>query len=137
MLKSFVTSMVLAAAPLTLTQAPLALASEAVAPELSLDEVKKLVETKGATFLDANSEVTYDKGHIPGAINFSRSSKKLAEVLPKDKNATIVAYCGGPMCSAWEDAAKAAKSLGYANVKHFKGGIKVWQDAGQKVEKGS
>lgn len=137
MLKALVIAAALAAAPVILTQAPVALASAAVAPEVSLEDVKKLVETKGATFLDANSEVTYDKGHIPGAVNFSRNSQKLAEVLPKDKSATIVAYCGGPMCSAWEDAAKAAKALGYANVKHFKGGIKGWQDAGQKVEKGS
>lgn len=137
-MKRFVVAAFLMATPVVTTLPALAKgAQEFSAPEVTLDELKKLVEAKGATLIDANSEVTYDKGHIPGAVNYSKNAKNFAAVLPKDKSATVVAYCGGPLCTAWEDAAKAAKALGYTNVKHFKGGIKVWTDAGQKVEKGS
>ena len=48
-------------------------------------------------------------------------------MLPADKNALIVAYCGGPKCGAWKKAAKAAAALGYTNIKHFSGGISGWQ----------
>jgi rhodanese-related sulfurtransferase len=33
------------------------------------------------------------------------------------------------MCTAWEDAAKKVKELGYTNVKHLKVGIKGWKEA--------
>lgn len=137
-MKRLLTAALLVANPTFLAMATPILASEStMAPEVSLDDMKKLVEAKDATILDANSEVSYDKGHIPGAVNYSKNAKKLASVLPKDKSATVVAYCGGPLCTAWEDAANAVKALGYTNIKHFKGGIKTWTDAGQKVEKGS
>jgi rhodanese-related sulfurtransferase len=57
-------------------------------------------------------------------------------VLPKDKNALIVAYCGNPKCTAYQAAAKAAKKLGYKNIKHLSAGISGWKEAGEKTEKG-
>lgn len=108
-----------------------------LAPQVSLDELKKLVETKGALIVDANGTEMYNAGHIPGAISFAQHEGKLMSVLPKDKNALIVAYCGGTMCSAWEAAAKEAKQQGYTNIKHFKGGIKGWKEAKMQVETGA
>lgn len=123
-------------APLSLTVlAPLAQAEAVKAPEVSLDEFKKIVATKSATIIDVNSEQMYKDGHVPGAISFAKNEGKLAQALPQDKNAPIVAYCGGPKCTAWEEAASEAQKLGYTNVKHFKGGIKTWKDSGQQVEK--
>jgi rhodanese-related sulfurtransferase len=110
-------------------------AETASAPEVSLEEFTKLVSGKGATIIDANDTAMFKSGHVPGAISFASSAEKLAQVLPADKSALIVAYCGGPRCTAWEDAAAAAKKLGYTNIKHFKGGISGWKSAGQKVEK--
>ncbi len=105
------------------------------AEEVSLAELKTLVETKKAFIIDANSKSSYKDGHIPGAISFAAHEDDLAKVLPQDKNALIIAYCGGPMCTAWEDPAKMAKKLGYSNIKHYKGGISTWKKEGQKVEK--
>ena len=129
----------LAFATLSAAFASSALASsmDQVAPEIALDELKKIVETKGATIIDANGTEMYKAGHIPGAIHFAKHESNLASVLPKDKNAPIIAYCGGPLCTAWEDPAGKAKALGYTNIRHFKGGIKGWKDAGQALEKGA
>src|SRR5690606_30622588 len=102
-----------------------------------LEEFKKLVETKGAIIIDANGKDMYDDGHVPGAISFAYDKDKLASLLPKDKNALIVAYCGGPMCTAWQFAAEEAVKLGYKNFKHYKGGIKGWKEAGLPIEKGA
>lgn len=133
----------LCAAALTLAQAPIVLAGtstkaaateEHLAPEVALDELQQIVTSKNATIIDVNSTDSFKQGHIPGAIHYGSNEGKLASVLPKDKNTLIVAYCGGPMCTAWEAAAKEAKKLGYTNIKHFKGGIKGWKEAKKPTE---
>jgi len=104
-------------------------------PDITINDLKAAMASKSVTLLDANGTDSYKEGHIPGAINFDGSKGKLAKVLPKDKNALIVAYCGGPQCLAYQSAAKAAEKLGYTNVKHLTAGISGWHEAGEKMEK--
>ncbi len=103
-------------------------------PEITIKELKTAMADNKVTLIDANGTESFDKGHIPGAVNYSEVDTKLASVLPKDKNALVVAYCGGPKCNAYESAAKAAKKLGYTNVKHLTAGISGWKDAGEKTQ---
>jgi rhodanese-related sulfurtransferase len=105
-------------------------------PEIKINELKSAIAAKNVTVIDVNGTDSWKEGHIPGAIDFA-STKKLASALPKDKNALVVAYCGGPKCSAYQAAAKAAKDLGYKNVKHLTAGISGWRAAGEKTERGS
>lgn len=104
-------------------------------PDISINELKSAMASKKVTLLDANGSDSFKRGHIPGAIDFGASKDKLAQVLPKDKTALVVAYCGGPKCQAYQSAAKAAEKLGYTNVKHLVAGISGWQAAGEKMEK--
>src|ERR1043165_9370374 len=106
-------------------------------PDIKIDELKSAMTSKKVVLLDANGTDSYKEGHIPGAIDFSANRDKLASVLPKNKNALVVAYCGGPKCGAYKSAAKAAEKLGYTNVKHLAAGISGWRESGQKVEKRS
>ena len=106
-----------------------AAASAAQFPDISIAELKSAMETHKVTLLDVNGTTSYQSGHIPGAIDFTAAKKDLAKVLPKDKNALVVAYCGGPACPAYQAAAKAAKDLGYKNVKHLVAGISGWKEA--------
>ena len=106
-------------------------------PEIKIDELKTAIDSKHVTVIDVNGTDSWKRGHIPGAIDFASSKEKLSSVLPKDKNALVVAYCGGPKCQAYQEAAKAAKDLGYKNVKHLVAGISGWQAAGEKMERGS
>ena len=103
-------------------------------PDISVKELKQAIEAKKATVIDVNGSDSYQKGHIPGAIDFSKKKADLAKVLPEDKDALVVAYCGGPSCGAYAAAAKAAKELGYKNVKHLSAGISGWKEAGEKLE---
>ena len=103
-------------------------------PEITINDLKSAMSSGKVTLLDANGTETWQKGHIPGAIDFTSTGTKLASVLPKDKSALVVAYCGGPKCKAYEAAAKAAEKLGYTNVKHLTAGISGWKDAGEKME---
>ena len=104
-------------------------------PDVSIKELKKAIESKKVTVIDVNGTESWEKGHIPGAIDFESNSAKIASLLPKDKDALIVAYCGGPACMAYKQAAKKAEELGYKNVKHLSAGISGWKEAGEKTEK--
>ena len=103
-------------------------------PDISVSDLKKAIEEKKVTVIDVNGSKSYEKGHIPGAIDFASQKADLAKALPADKDALVVAYCGGPTCGAYAAAAKAAKELGYKNVKHMSAGISGWKAAGMKVE---
>jgi rhodanese-related sulfurtransferase len=105
--------------------------------DITIKDLKSEMAAKKVTLLDANGTESWESGHIPGAINFESAEAKLASVLPKDKNALVVAYCGNPKCTAYQAAAKAAKKLGYTNIKHLSAGIAGWKDAGEKTEKGA
>jgi rhodanese-related sulfurtransferase len=104
-------------------------------PDISHDELKAAIAAKKVTLLDVNGSETYAKGHIPGAIDFTKEKSNIASKLPKDKGALIVAYCANENCPAYQQGAKAAKELGYTNVKHYAKGIMGWKDSGEPTEK--
>jgi len=103
-------------------------------PDISVAELKKAIAEKKVTVLDVNGSKSFEKGHIPGAIDFRADKDALASKLPSDKSALVVAYCGGPTCNAYAAAAKAAKDLGYTNVKHLSAGISGWKQAGEATQ---
>lgn len=102
--------------------------------DISVNDLEKAIKAGKVTVIDVNGAKTFKKGHVPGAIHFA-STKNLKSKLPKDKDALIVAYCGGPKCSAYKRGASAAEKLGYTNVKHLSAGISGWIAAGKKTEK--
>ena len=102
-------------------------------PDISVSDLKKAIEEKKVTVIDVNGSKSFEKAHIPGAIDFAEKKADLASALPADKNALVVAYCGGPTCSAYKSAATAAEKLGYKNVKHLSAGISGWDKAGEKM----
>ena len=102
--------------------------------EVSYEELTNLIKEKSTFIVDANKKKTYKSGHIPGAISYVKAGKKLNKKLPKDKNALVIVYCGSSECTGWVNPAKEIKALGYTNVKHFKGGIKGWKEAGGVTE---
>ncbi len=104
-------------------------------PDISIKELKIQIAKKKVTIIDVMGAGSYKKGHVPSAISFAKHGKNLAKALPKDKNALIVAYCGGPSCSAYKRAASLAEKLGYTTVKHMSAGISGWKKAGEKTEK--
>ena len=104
-------------------------------PDISIGELKKAIAEKKVTVLDVNGSGSYAKGHVPSALDYAAVGKELASKLPSDKGALVVAYCGGPSCSAYKRAANAAKELGYTNVKHLSAGISGWLQAGEATEK--
>lgn len=109
--------------------------AEAEFPDISIADLEKAIAEKKATVIDVNGSASYKAGHVPSAKDWVAVKAEFAKVLPEDKAALVVAYCGSPACSAYKAAAKAAKELGYTNVKHLSAGISGWKKAGKTVEK--
>ena len=105
--------------------------------DISHDDLKAAVASGKVALIDVNGSDTYNTGHIPGAIDFEASEAKLASLLPADKSALVVAYCGNEKCGAYKQGVKAAEKLGYTNVQHYSKGIAGWKKAGEKTAKGS
>ena len=106
-------------------------------PEISKADLEAAIAAKTVTIIDVNGTESWSDGHIPSAIDFASAKSDLGKQLPADKQALVVAYCGGPHCGAWARAATAAAELGYINVKHFKDGISGWKNSGGTMETAS
>ncbi len=109
--------------------------SKALIKEVSIDDVKKMIDTKeNVIILDVTDKHEFEGGHLPGAINISRGMLefKVAQIIP-DKNSKIVVYCGldlrGPL------ATKTLNDLGYNNAVNMAGGLKAWKAAGYPLVK--
>lgn len=62
----------------------------------------------------------YVRGFIPGAVSIPFSEFDLkTDMLPQNKSALLIYYCGGVKCKLSHKSAKKARSLGYTNVKVF------------------
>jgi rhodanese-related sulfurtransferase len=120
---------------LALGLAHLAVAAPGKVGEISHQDLAAAIAAKSVTVIDVNGTESFKEGRIPGAIDYTAQKAKLAALLPKDKKALIVAYCGNEYCSAYKSAATAALELGYTNVKHYAPGIDGWKKAGAKLEK--
>lgn len=86
------------------------------------------------TLLDCRGVDYYNWGHLPGAVNLRwKYVQERAEKMFTDKNATIVTYCDGIMCSVSIRCYNELKKLGYKNLLEYWGGVTDWQAHGNKV----
>ena len=98
---------------------------------VDINYVKPLVKVpnpEGVKLIDSRPyKGKYMLGYIPTAISLPDSEfEKKTDLLPKDKNTTLVFYCEGPECKLSHVSAKKAEKLGYKNVKVFPGGYPEW-----------
>lgn len=104
-------------------------------PDISISELEEAIKKGEVIVLDVNGTSTYEKGHIPGAIDFRANKDKIASLLGDNKDKLVVAYCGGPTCSAYKAGAKAAEEAGFTKIKHLSAGLTGWLQAGKATEK--
>jgi rhodanese-related sulfurtransferase len=64
-------------------------------PELTVDQVAARLREPGFHVFDNNSPARWKRSHVPGAINVNAYDYP-PEVLPADREATLVFYCAGP-----------------------------------------
>jgi rhodanese-related sulfurtransferase len=104
--------------------------------EIKTDELKALIDAKtDFTLVDARPEKRWAISHIPGAVSIGTRAykKKAGELLPKDKSALVITYCGGSTCSMSTRIAGLLKKDGYKNINVYIGGHPAWIKAGNSV----
>ena len=105
-------------------------------PDISITDLDKAIKAGKVVVIDVNGAKSFTKrGHIPGAVSYKNKDDLAKQLAKADKGALVVAYCGGPRCSAYKRGASAAEELGFKNVKHLSAGISGWIKAGKKLEK--
>ena len=121
---------------------------------ISTDELAALYAQKEPFLLvDVRKADDYEKGHIPGAVNFTFpkevimsgdwsvplmkgvTEKDFEKLLGPDKGTLLIFSCGRTRCARGHNAAMWAVRLGYNNVFRHPGGVDAWKEAGLPLEK--
>jgi len=115
--------------------------AKAMVKTVSIDEVKKMVDSKEKVILlDVRDMKDFQMGHIPGSVNMPRAISlsgrlleyHLSKLIP-DKNAKVVVYCDFDTRSPL--TVKTMNEVEYKNAAYMKGGSKAWKEAGYPMEK--
>src|SRR5437660_8536130 len=106
----------------------------AIVPQISVAELKALVETRPELQLvDVRRPAEYENGHAPHAV--SAPLAKLRERLPQlnlRPTEPIAVICAGGFRSS--AATSLMQQAGFTNLLNVTGGTKAWIDAGYEVE---
>ena len=91
--------------------------------------------SKGAKVIavDTRSAETFQKEHIPGAINIPHRTMTAESTSHLDKSILYVSYCDGIGCNASTKGALTLVKLGF-QVKELMGGIDWWKQDGYPTE---
>ena len=110
-------------------------------PEISTNELKKILAEHSATVLDTRPQKEFSVSHIPGAMNvaakpgveISKYVSDVAEVtrlVNNKKDAPLVLYCNGPFCGKSKRLSEELLAAGFTNVRRYQLGIPVWRALG-------
>jgi len=107
-------------------------------PEVSTDELKRMLANGSAVVLDTRPHREYAMSHIPGArnvapkagVSMSMYVSDVAEIerlVGSDKTKPLVLYCNGPFCGKSKRLSEELLAAGFTNVRRYQLGIPVWR----------
>jgi rhodanese-related sulfurtransferase len=110
-------------------------------PEVSTQELKRILAERSAAVLDARPFAEFALSHIPGALNVAAKpgvSKsmyvsdvaEIGRLVAGDKERALVLYCNGPHCGKSSRLADELLAAGHTNVRRYQLGIPVWRALG-------
>jgi rhodanese-related sulfurtransferase len=88
-------------------------------PEVSTDEVVRILANGSEPLLDVRSPEEYAIAHIPGSINLYEKEVELVRQRYPDKTTRIVFYCNGPFCGKSKRLSEQLVVLGYTNIRRY------------------
>ena len=105
-----------------------------VTPEITTEDMQRLLEAGGTPVLDVRSAQEYAIAHIPGSINlYEKEVEQITRAYPA-KATAIVLYCNGPFCGKSKRLSQELVSRGYSNVRRYQLGLPVWRALGNTVQ---
>jgi len=103
-------------------------------PEVSTEQLRKILVDQSAVVLDTRTSAEFDAGHIPGARNLAAAPDSQVAVVEKmvggNKAGALVLYCNGPYCQASRRLGEQLAAAGFTNVRRYQLGIPVWRALG-------
>lgn len=100
-------------------------------------ETAKEMHERGVLFVDVRSKLSFESGHIPGALNIDVRSdhfvSEFSEAARKDQE--IVIYCRGITCDRSAEAILLVHPLGYDELYYLKVGLPGWEEAGYPISR--
>jgi rhodanese-related sulfurtransferase len=103
-------------------------------PEISTEELKRVLASKSEPVLDVRSVAEYAIAHIPGSVNvYEKELDRVVQLFP-DKSSRMVFYCNGPFCGKSKRLSEQLVKLGYSNVRRYQLGLPVWRALGNTVQ---
>ncbi len=108
---------------------------------ISLEEAQRIFNQNSAVWVDARSKVSYELGHVPGAMSLPSSDFEAGFALVGakfPKNVRIVVYCTSADCDESERVITGLVKKGYQYryLLHFKDGWNEWEMANLPQEQG-
>jgi rhodanese-related sulfurtransferase len=104
-------------------------------PEISTEELRKILADKSAMVFDSRKYEAYAIDHIPGVINAPGDVSVIDRAVQGNKEAPIVVYCNGPFCRGSKRLADKLVAAGYTNVRRYQLGIPLWRVLGGVTER--
>jgi len=96
--------------------------------EIDTKMARVLFDKRDVLFIDARPWGKFVGSSIIGSMSVPDTKfDKLSKLMPIDKNAHIVTYCGGYKCNKSHNVAKKLMTLGYTNVKVYAAGFPEWK----------
>lgn len=96
--------------------------------EIDTGELLKTMTGEAPYYLfDARPVKRFGKAHIPSAKPAHPKDDNFLSLLPGDKAALLVFYCGGPTCPYTGIAVDMAGKAGYTNLKGYQAGLPGWK----------
>jgi rhodanese-related sulfurtransferase len=108
--------------------------SNPVTPEISTEQLKKILADHSAPVLDVRFAQEFAIAHIPGSINIHEKEIETITRQFPDKTTSIVLYCNGPFCGKSKRVSAELVKRGYTNAKRYQLGLPVWRALGNTVQ---
>lgn len=117
------------------SEAPVTSVAAVTPTEIDVAELaRRLHSSRPPIVAEILGPQSFASGHLPGALNLPLEGfgEAAARALP-DPAADIVVYCASSTCQNSDIAARKLQSMGYQNVRVFRGGKAAWRDAGHPL----
>jgi len=112
--------------------------ADAKTPEVSTEELRRILADGSAIVLDSRKRSEYVAGHIAGAHNVDAPPAEyvaaVERLLAGDKTKPLVLYCNGQFCQASRHLAEQLLAGGFAKVRRYQLGIPIWRALGGPIE---
>jgi len=108
------------------------------APEISTNELQRVLKDQSAVLLDTRPYMEWSVSHIPGALNvapkpgvpmalYTSDVAEIGRLIGGNKSQPLVLYCNGPFCGKSKRVAKELLEAEYTNVSRYQLGAPGWR----------